>query len=236
MEHIIKPALILTLIAFFSALILSYARKIADPYILRQEIDKQNQAVELVLRGYTIGEEIIAKLDDDTNFSYWIGTKIEDGEDDLEQNKKKAYAFISTTHGYSGEIKSIVGVDEDNKILGISIIKQTETPGLGDKVNERSDRETIWNALFGNNKSGNENARPWFQEQFDGVDLNKKIVILKQELWSRENSIELIEKNAIIAITGATVTTKSIANGIKDSLIKLKKARLIIERDAENVE
>ncbi|MCL2154368.1 MAG: FMN-binding protein [Leptospirales bacterium] len=238
MEHIVKPALILTLIVFFSALVLSYARKITDPYILSQEIDKQNQAVKLVLHGYTIGEELIAKLDDDTKFSYWIGTKIEDNADDADNKdgiEKNAYAFISTTHGYSGEIKSIVGVDENNKILGISIIKQSETPGLGDKVNERPDRETIRSALFGNSYSSNRETTPWFQKQFVGIDLNKKIVILKNELWTREISNELIDKNAIVAITGATVTTKSIANGIQDSLIKLKKARFIIEQDIVNL-
>ena len=60
MKHIVKPALILTLVVFFSALLLSYARKITDPYILRDEIEKQNEAVRIVLHGYTIGEEAIA--------------------------------------------------------------------------------------------------------------------------------------------------------------------------------
>ena len=230
MEHIVKPALILTLIAFFSALILSYARKITDPYILSQEIDKRKSAIELVLYGYTIGDELIAELDDGAKFSYWTGTKI---EDDIE---KKGYAFISITHGYNGEIKSMVAVDENNRVLGISIMQQTETPGLGDKVNERANKETIWHALFGDRISNDENKAPWFQEQFTGIDLNKKIVILKKGSWSKEVSKELLDKNAIIAITGATVTTKAIANGIKESLIKFKKARLITENYAENVE
>jgi len=230
MKEIVKPALILTLIAFFSALVLSYAKKITDPYILRQEIDKQNRAVELVLHGYTTGEELIAKLDDGTKFSYWTGTKI---EDDIE---KKGYAFIATTHGFSGEIKSMVGIDEDNKILGMSVIQQTETPGLGDKINELGDKETVWNALFGNSISNSEKTKPWFQEQFVGIDLNKKIIILKNELWTKDIRKEFIDKNAITSITGATVTTKAIANGIKDSLIKFKKARLIIEQEMVNAE
>ena len=245
MKHIVKPALILTLTAFFSAMLLSYAKKITEPYILSHEINKQNQAVKLVLHGYTIGEEIIAKLDDGTKFSYWVGTKIEEDTNDKDNKnntdnkngiEKKAYAFISATHGYRGEIKSVIGVDENNKILGISIIRQTETPGLGEKINERAYRETIWSALFGNNYSSNRETTPWFQKQFVGIDLNKEIVIFKNELRSREISSELIDKNAIIAITGATVTTKSIANGIQDSLIKLKKARFIMEQDTENTE
>ena len=176
MKHIVKPALILTLVAFFSALLLSYARKITDPYILSREIEKQNEAVRIVLHGYTIGEEVIAEFDD-TKFSYWTGTKLEDDKDDKdnkdnkEKKEKKGYAFISVTHGYSGEIKSMVAVDEDDRVLGISVIRQTETPALGNKVNER-----------------------------------------------------------------AAVTAEAIAEGIKESLIKLKKSRLMTEHDAENVE
>ena len=145
MNHIVKPVIILTLTVFCSALFLSYTRKITAAYILSQEIDKQKQAVSLVLAGYKIGEELIAKFDDDTKFSYWIGTKI---EDDIE---KKGYAFISTVHGdkreiaappkaawqynfistvhgNKGEIKAMIGVDEDDKILEISIIHQPEMP------------------------------------------------------------------------------------------------------------
>lgn len=39
--------------------------------------------------------------------------------------------------------------------------------------------------------------------------------------------------NAITAITGATVTSKAIANGLKESLIDLKKARLMLEPAVE---
>ena len=230
MKHIVKPALMFGLLAFFSALVLSHARKITAPYILSQEIAKQKEAVELVLHGYAIGEELVAKFDDGTKFSYWIGTRL---EDDIE---KKAYAFISAMHGYRGEIKSMVGIDEENKILGISIMRQTETIGLGDRVNERRNKESILSVLFGGSSSSNKDTAPWFQEQFSGIDLNKKILILKNGLWTKEISNELmekelIEKNAITAITGATVTTRAIVDSIKDGLIKLKKARLIIEQE-----
>ena len=225
MNHIVKPALILTLLAFFSALVLSHARKITDPYILSQETAKHKQAVELVLHGYTIGEELIAKLDDDTKFGYWTGTRV---EDDLEIN---AYAFISAVRGYSGEIKSMVGIDEEDKILGISIIQQNETPGFGDRINESGNKKTILNALFGYRTLSNEKTAPWFQKQFTGIDLNKKILILKKELQTKEISSDLIEQNAITAVTGATATTTAIVNGLKDSLIKFKKVRLIIEQE-----
>jgi electron transport complex protein RnfG len=36
--------------------------------------------------------------------------------------------------GYSGEIKTLVGVDHEDKILGVRVITHKETPGLGDYI------------------------------------------------------------------------------------------------------
>jgi len=36
--------------------------------------------------------------------------------------------------GYSGEIKTIVGIDQEEKILGVRVITHKETPGLGDYI------------------------------------------------------------------------------------------------------
>ena len=36
--------------------------------------------------------------------------------------------------GYSGEIKTLVGLDQEDKILGVRVITHKETPGLGDYI------------------------------------------------------------------------------------------------------
>ena len=36
--------------------------------------------------------------------------------------------------GYSGEIKTLVGIDQEDKILGVRVIAHKETPGLGDYI------------------------------------------------------------------------------------------------------
>ena len=36
--------------------------------------------------------------------------------------------------GYSGEIKTLVGIDQEYKILGVRVITHKETPGLGDYI------------------------------------------------------------------------------------------------------
>lgn len=46
------------------------------------------------------------------------------------------YAFVATGKGYGGEITILVGLADENTVKGITIIAQTETPGLGTRVTE----------------------------------------------------------------------------------------------------
>ncbi|MDD5330760.1 MAG: electron transport complex subunit RsxG [Sulfuricella sp.] len=39
--------------------------------------------------------------------------------------------------GYAGEIKLMLGVDTDGKTLGVRVLAHHETPGLGDKIEEK---------------------------------------------------------------------------------------------------
>lgn len=223
MKNIIKPAIILAAVAFCSSLLLSYMREVTYPVIRQQEKEKEQQALMMVLPGYETGEPQIVELDNGETFKYWTGTKI------VEEETLKGYAFLSVNYGYSGDIKSMVGVDENNIVLGISIVQQSETPGLGDRVNETATSETIWGVILGRSYGGEGVAEPWFQDQFKGIDLNKKIKIVKQGTWTSDMRDDLLSQNAVSAITGATITTKAITGSLKDGLIKLTKAKILSE-------
>jgi electron transport complex protein RnfG len=47
-------------------------------------------------------------------------------------------AVAVAPQGYGGPINMIFGVDDENKITGVKIVSQTETPGLGAKITEPS--------------------------------------------------------------------------------------------------
>jgi electron transport complex protein RnfG len=223
MKNIVKPALILAAVAFCSSLLLAYMRDITYPVIKMQEKEKEQEALMMVLPGYEIGEPQIVELDNGEEFKFWTGEKKQDDE------VLKGYAFLSVNYGYSGDIKSMVGVDENNKVLGISIVQQSETPGLGDRVNETATSETIWGVILGRSYGGEGLEDPWFQDQFRGIDLNKKIKIVKQGTWTSDMREDLLSQNAVSAITGATITTKAITGGLKEGLIKLAKAKILAE-------
>ena len=46
------------------------------------------------------------------------------------------YALTAKGNGYGGEINILIGIDTDYNIMKISIISNTETPGLGTQIKE----------------------------------------------------------------------------------------------------
>lgn len=92
-------------------------------------------------------------------------------------------AILVKTRGYSADIVMLVGVDLNGKILGVNILDQKETPGLGANI-------------------GNIN----FIGQFIG----------------RSNSDALEPKKDIQAITGATISSRAVCDGVKKALKAIK--------------
>ena len=92
------------------------------------ELKKKNDAIALVVPGFDNEPslEVEKKLvDGDTLYFYTarrgeeiLGTAIE----------------TFTNHGFSGEFKLMVGFSPDGTIIDIAVIKHSETPGLGDKM------------------------------------------------------------------------------------------------------
>ncbi len=60
--------------------------------------------------------------------------------------------------GYAGEIKLMMGVDADGKILGVRVLAHHETPGLGDKIEEK---KTDWILRFTGLSIGNPPLDKW---------------------------------------------------------------------------
>jgi len=211
MQNVIKSTLILAMVALTTSLILSHLYKITYPSIIKQEKQKEKDAISIVLKGYSIIEKKSALING-KKFVYQIGEKKKNN------NILKGYAFIGEKNGYSGLIKTMIGIDEDGKILGISILQQSETPGLGARSIEIASKLTFFGFLFGTTSIEKEPLTPWFQEQFKEIDTKGEIKILKKGDWKPEFKEELLQKNAISAITGATITTKTVRDSIKIGL------------------
>lgn len=91
----------------------------------------------------------------------------------------------SATDGYAGPIRLIVGIDATGRVLGVRVISHTETPGLGDPIEEsRSD----WIRRFEGRALGDAPAARWTVKP-DGGDFD--------------------------AFTGATITPRAVTNAVR---------------------
>ncbi|OQX14697.1 MAG: FMN-binding protein [Thiothrix lacustris] len=121
------------------------------------------------------------------------GTNVYAGYD--AQGKLTGLAAEGRAQGYSGSVETIYAYTPSCQcITGVKVIKQTETPGLGDKVITNKD----------------------FVANFDKLDATVKgdalanaIVAVKH--GSKKNPWE------IDAISGATISSKAIAKGLNGS-------------------
>jgi electron transport complex protein RnfG len=125
-----------------------------------------------------------------------------------------SYAFEAQSRGYAADIKMMVGLDTSGEILGISVLGQKETPGLGTRVAEVVSKRYLWSGFGGSEAK----AEPWFTEQFEGIDLDESVKIDKSGEWHTLTEAQrdtLEQRNAISAITGATISTRAVVRGLE---------------------
>lgn len=97
-------------------------------------------------------------------------------------------AFETSRKGYSGDIRLLLGIDENGKLLGVRVLSHTETPGLGDKI---------------------EVARTDWITRFTGLSLGNPA----DEKWAVKKDGGPFDQFA-----GATITPRAVVNGIRDGL------------------
>ncbi|KAA2285717.1 electron transport complex subunit RsxG [Arenimonas fontis] len=90
--------------------------------------------------------------------------------------------------GYAGDIRLLVGVDAEGRVLGVRVTEHRETPGLGDGVEPR---RSNWIARFAGRSLGDPPADRWAVRR-DGGDFDQ--------------------------FAGATVTPRAVVNAVRRTL------------------
>ena len=115
--YVARLAITLLLITAVVAAVLAGVNSITAPAIEALTLQKTQAAIEQVLPGGY--EKEVSGYADATG----LVSKVYQGAN--------GYAFEVTPGGFDNTITMMVGVDNDGKVLGISIISHTETAGLG---------------------------------------------------------------------------------------------------------
>ena len=95
--------------------------------------------------------------------------------------------------GYSGKIRLLVGVQADGMLTGVRVTEHKETPGLGDYIDPKKDK----------NKE-----HPWI-EQFDGQSLEK----LPERDWKVKK-----DGGRFDSIAGATISPRAVVKAVHKTL------------------
>lgn len=100
----------------------------------------------------------------------------------------KAALFKVAQRGYAGDIQVLMAVDSAGKTLGVRVLKHSETPGLGDKIEVKKD--------------------PWIRS-FDGKALGDPA----PEKWAVRKDGGIFDQFA-----GATITPRAVVKAVKGGM------------------
>ena len=168
-KYVLRLAGTLFLITAIVAMALAAVNSVTAPAIEKLNYEKTQAAIEAVLPGG--GDEI------DFTDSTGLVSVVYKGE--------AGYAVQVAPAGFDGPITMMVGIDFEGNVLGISVIKHTETAGLGADAAAKT--------------SAGENFRAGFVGQSGSVAVTK-------------------DGGAIDSITGATITSRAVCDGVNAAL------------------
>jgi len=126
-----------------------------------------------------VKDAITMKNDRDKEITVYRATK---------EGKITGLAYEIYGSGYAGEIKLMLGVDAQGKVLGVRVLAHKETPGLGDKIDAK---KTDWILRFTDLSLGNPPIDKWKVKK-DGGQFDQ--------------------------FAGATITPRGVVRAIKEGL------------------
>jgi electron transport complex protein RnfG len=167
----------------FGALLAVTNRITSADIALRAMEDRQN----------SLGQVIPASLHDNNPVADTITLTDDQGQPltvyrALAKGQVTGVAYEINGSGYAGQIKLMLGVAADGKVLGVRVLAHKETPGLGDKIEVKKGN---WIQRFTGLALGNPPADQWKVKK-DGGEVDQ--------------------------FTGATITPRGVVGAVRDGL------------------
>jgi len=131
-KDIIYPVLILAAVCFVITLLLVLTNRLTKDRITLNAIDLE-AAGELL----DFDKEKV-KVNQLSDIAYEL----------TENDEVKGYIFISESSGYGGPVKVMTGLKADGSVSGVKILENSETPGLGGKIQDESFLRQFINDTF----------------------------------------------------------------------------------------
>lgn len=180
--------LVLVGVAVVVGFILAYVNHVTEGPIAEKAKATLAQGIKDVMKvdGIQVTKEDTVKTNVDGKDLTYIVHETSD-----KSGKPVGAAVESTTTGFGGDLKVLVGFDHDGKITGYTILESSETPGLGAK------------------------AEKWFQSAADGGKGGKSCVI---GLSPKDGELKVSKDGGQVdAITASTITSRAFLKAINEA-------------------
>ena len=179
----------LFLVTSIAAASLAAVYSVTKPLIAEQKARALENALTIALPG--IPRNAIVGNKSEENPDFYIGYA------DDEKSTIYGYAFVAYGPAYSSTIETMVGVDTLGYVLGLQVLDQKETPGLGTKIEEIKYGESY----------------PWFLQQFLEPTPKRALDLAVDK-----------DGGDIASITGATISSRALTNSIVKGYQKINNA------------
>ena len=132
-SSLLNMVLVLTLVAVIMGGVLAYVNHLTEGPISEQKEKALANGIKTVMvcSDLTVAKTDEVKQDVDGKELTFIVYQVKDA-----QGKDLGAAVQSTTMGFGGDLKVLVGFDPEGKILGYTLLEHAETPGLGAKADQ----------------------------------------------------------------------------------------------------
>lgn len=143
-DNPVMAAIILFIIATVVTLALAGANELTkDTIVAQAKIDQDNARLEVF-------PEAVSFEDLTSDFVTSETPKIKSVYKVLDASKKViGLIVISASRGYAGDVEIMSGISLDNKVTGLKVLSDNETPGLGKKVRDKSFIDRFVNKIPG---------------------------------------------------------------------------------------
>lgn len=120
LKKTLRLSLFLLVITAAAVLFLSLVNTWTAERIAEQVDEKHRASMEAVMPGANVFSELYTE---DTSINGITGA--------YDGTRFMGYCVEVSSHGFGGEISLMVGIDESGSVTGVSILKHSETTGLG---------------------------------------------------------------------------------------------------------
>lgn len=162
--------------AIAAGLLLGVDTATREPIVMRKMEDMQVSLAQVVPNelhdNNMVAKPLVLTGTDGKEVKVYQGTK---------GGQVTALVWETVGYGYAGEIRTLIAVDPQGKILGTRVLSHKETPGLGDKIDAA---KTDWILKFTGLSLGNPPEDKWKVkkdggqfDQFSGATITPRAVV-----------------------------------------------------------